>query len=56
MSRQYDAKQAALKAYPESREDGVELFLDYLGVSENDFIYEENKTPEEYIYGSKSND
>lgn len=56
MSRQYDAKQAALKAYPENRENGVDLFLGYLDVDEGDFIYENDQTPEEYIYGRKSND
>ena len=51
MSRQYDAKQAVLKAYPENRQAGVDLFLDFLNVSEDDFRYEEGETPEEYIYG-----
>lgn len=51
MSRQYDAKQHALKAYPTEREAGARLLLDYLEVSEKDFIYEEGMTPEEYIYG-----
>lgn len=51
MSRQYNAKQEALKAYPNDREAGVRLLLDYCGVSEKDFIYEEGVTPEEYIYG-----
>ena len=51
MSRQYDAKQEALKAYPNDREAGVRLLLDYCNVSEKDFIYEEGMTPEEYIYG-----
>lgn len=51
MSRQYDAKQEALKSYPTDREAGVRLLLDYCDVSEKDFIYEEGMTPEEYIYG-----
>lgn len=51
MSRQFDAKQAALKAYPHDHEAGVQLLLDYLGVSSTDFFYEERKSPEEYIYG-----
>jgi hypothetical protein len=54
MSRQYDAKQQALKAYPNDREAGVDLLLNYLEVSEEDFIYEEKMTPEEYIYGKQS--
>jgi hypothetical protein len=51
MSRQFDAKQAALKAYPNDRRAGAELLLEYLDASEKDFIYEEGMTPEEYIYG-----
>lgn len=52
MSRQFDAKQEALKAYPTDRESGVRLLLDYLEASEKDFFYEEGMTPEEYIYGA----
>jgi hypothetical protein len=51
MSRQFEAKQAALKAYPADRKAGVQLLLDYLDVSSTDFSYEEGVTPEEYIYG-----
>lgn len=51
MSRQYDAKRSILKAHPTNRALGVELFLEYLDVSEKDFIYAEGQTPEEYIYG-----
>jgi hypothetical protein len=53
MSRQFDAKHAALAAYPTDREAGVQLFMDILGerVSVGDFIYEEGCTPEEYVYG-----
>lgn len=51
MSRQFDAKQAVLKAYPTDREAGVDLFLDFVAVSVEDFIYEEGMPPEEYIYG-----
>lgn len=53
MSRAYDAKQAAIAAYPEDKESGVVLFLGFLGCSENDFEYENNQTPEQYIYGDK---
>jgi hypothetical protein len=51
MSRTFDAKQAALKAYPNDRAAGVQLLLEYLDASEKDFIYEEGMTPEGYIYG-----
>ena len=51
MSRQFDAKQEALKAYPNDKEAGVRLLLNHLAASEEDFIYEEGMTPEEYIYG-----
>jgi len=50
MSRQYDAKQEALKAYPRDREAGLDLFLDFLGVREGDFAYSEGMTCAEYIY------
>lgn len=53
MSRQFDAKHAALKAYPTDREACIQLFVEYLDVSEKDFVYEEGMTPEEYIYGKK---
>lgn len=56
MSRQFDAKAAALTAYPDNRDAGVELFLGYLEVSVADFIYEEGMTPEEYIYGKNKTD
>lgn len=52
MSRQFDAKQAALKAYPDDRESGVDLFLEYLNVSESDFQHEEGMSAAEYIYGA----
>jgi hypothetical protein len=51
MSRQFDAKQTALKAFPTDREAGTQLFLDYLNVSSTDFYYEESMSPEDYIYG-----
>lgn len=53
MSRQYDAKQAVLKAYPDSRQEAVWLFLEYLDVSEKDFTYEEGMSPEKYIFGDE---
>jgi hypothetical protein len=52
MSRQYDAKQAALKAYPDDVQSGVDLFLEFLAVSEDDFRYGEGMSPAEYIYGA----
>lgn len=59
MSRQYDAKQSALKAYPDNRQEGIDLFLEMLtvfGISESDFEYGEGMTVEEYIYGSNKNE
>ena len=53
MSRQYDAKHEALKAYPDDVESGVELFLTILNVSEDDFRYEEGMSPGEYVYGAE---
>jgi NTP pyrophosphatase (non-canonical NTP hydrolase) len=51
MSRQFDAKQEALKVYPTDRESGVDLFLTILNVSEEDFRYEEGMSTEDYVYG-----
>ena len=51
MSRQFDAKHIALGAHPHDQDAGVELFLQFLDVSEKDFIYEEGMTAKEYIYG-----
>ena len=54
MSRQYDAKQEVLAAWPNDREEGVRLFLIILDVCESDFQYEEGMSSEEYIYGSRT--
>lgn len=51
MSRQYDAKQVALKHCPDDIQSGVDLFLNYLDISEDDFRYEEGMSAAEYIYG-----
>tara|TARA_R110000803_G_C11989465_1_gene321798 strand:- start:20071 stop:20229 length:159 start_codon:yes stop_codon:yes gene_type:complete len=51
MSRVYDAKQAALSAYPDDKDAGVTLLLSFLSISEEDFTYNEGQTPTEYIYG-----
>ena len=51
MSRAFDAKEHAKQAYPEDSESGIELFLEYLGMSEEDFVYEFSQSPKEYIYG-----
>lgn len=53
MSRAFDARQHANKAHPDNKEEAVRLFLDYLDISESDFTYEFNQTPEEYIFGKK---
>lgn len=55
MSRAFEAKHEAIRAYPDDVENGVGLFLGYLDISRSDFEYEFNQTPEEYIYGEKQN-
>lgn len=55
MSRAYDAKQAALKAYPEDRESAVDLFISFLDMDTVDFEYEFNMTEEEYVFGKDDN-
>lgn len=52
MSRQFDAKQVALKHCPDDVQAGVDLFLSCLDVSEDDFRYEEGMSAAEYIYGA----
>ena len=53
MSRAYDAKQVALEIYKatKNRDQTVDLFLGYIDISESDFVYEFNQTPEKYIFG-----
>jgi hypothetical protein len=54
MSRQFDAKQAALSAHPDDIQAGVDLFLLVLDASEDDFRYENGMSVAQYIYGSKA--
>ncbi len=56
MSRQYDAKQEVLAAYPDDREAGVDLFQTILDVPEEDFRYSEGMSFEEYIYGAEKDE
>ena len=51
MSRAYDAKQMALQAYPTQREDAIDLFMGIIDISEDDFEFEFNQTPEQYLFG-----
>lgn len=53
MSRAFDAKQQALSAYHDDKVMAVDLFLNYLDISESDFMYEFNQSAEEYIFGSE---
>lgn len=52
MSRAFDAKENATQAYPDDQESGIELFLQYLDISEEDFVCEFSQSPKEYIYGT----
>ena len=51
MSRAYDAKRAALKAYPDDPSEAIALMLGYLDTGTKDFIYEQGMTPSEYLFG-----
>jgi hypothetical protein len=53
MSRQYDAKQSVLKAYPDDVQSGIDLFYEIMDCDQSDFEYEEGMTAEEYVYGKK---
>ena len=55
MSRQYDAKQAALAAYPNNREAAVDLFIGYCDVDEGDIEFELGQSIEKYIFGDEAN-
>ena len=50
MSRAYDAKQAALAAYPEDKEAAVDLFVGYMGADTYDIEYELGEPIEKYIF------
>ena len=51
MSRAFDAKTTVLRIYPKHEPEAIDLFLGYLDISEEDFTYEFNQTPEKYVYG-----
>jgi hypothetical protein len=50
MSKQFDAKQAALKAYPEDREAAIDLFVGFIDMDIDEIEYENGMTCEEYIF------
>jgi len=54
MSRQYDAKQHALAAYPDDKEKAVDLFLDFIDMGKSDIEYELSETVEQYLFGNDS--
>lgn len=51
MSRAYDAKQAALAAYPTLQAEAGFLFLTIIDMSTEDFDYEYGVGPLTYIFG-----
>lgn len=53
MSKQYEAKQEALAAYPNDKEKAVSLFIGYIGSDLCDIEYELGMSCEEYIFGKK---
>jgi hypothetical protein len=53
MSKQFDAKQAALKAYPEDREAAIDLFVGFIDMDIDEIEYENGMTCEEYIFGDE---
>jgi len=50
MSRQYDAKQEALSAYPNDKEKAVSLFVSFIDMDVADIEYELGMSCEEYIF------
>ena len=53
MSRQYDAKQAALAAYPTDREAAIDLFIGYIDCDLINIEYDLGMTAEEYLFGKE---
>ena len=53
MSRQFDAKQQALSAYPDDREAAIDLFIGYMGMDCSDIEYELGMSVEKYIFGDE---
>ena len=53
MSRAYDAKQQALKAYPNDREAACDLFVEFLDMGQSDIEYELGESVEKYIFGDE---
>ena len=51
MSRQFDAKQEALSAYPNDIEKAVSLFQNFIDMDTVDIEYELGMSCEEYIFG-----
>ena len=54
VSRQYDAKDQVLKAYPKPCDEARMLFLTILDSNDKDFLYEEGQTALEYLYGKEA--
>lgn len=54
MSQQYQVKKAILElmSNPEDKEKAVELFMHAIDVDEEDFEYENDATPHEYLFGN----
>jgi hypothetical protein len=53
MSRAYDAKNAALRAYPERSYEGIELFQLICDGDADDLAYELGMSLEDYVYGAE---
>ena len=53
MSRQYEAKQQALAAFPDDREAAIDLFVGYIGMDCSDIEYELGMSSEKYIFGDE---
>ncbi|CAL9956810.1 hypothetical protein VPHK71_0023 [Vibrio phage K71] len=53
MSKQFDVKRAILKLIenPEDKDAAVEILLHAIDCDEEDFEYENDETPEQYLFG-----
>jgi len=50
MSRAYDARQTTIEVYPNPSDSGVDLFIQILGCSEEDFEFENGESVTKYLW------
>ena len=53
MSQQFEVKKAIIELIkdPQNKDKAVNLFMSAIDIDEEDFEYENDQTPEEYLFG-----